>query len=713
MAQPTAATVALSDVTQTEYLGALLAKHAAKGDVIFLKGELGAGKTALARGYTRYFFQNPDLDVPSPTYLLHFVYGCQSEAEGALEKVTELDVAAGQAKEQKLEFKAGRWGQLGPDVQVNHLDPYRLPAGRIAGLVDFESLFAHHVSLIEWPQRLGDKVEVPEERLLVVELSGVGIQNDQREARLSTTGARWRGFLESTLAPAAAPAASVFSVDAAVEQFFVGKSDAAGDPAASAHLEEALANAPVRPNAFRQKTLDSLRGRDLAARPLVVLGIESSCDDTGVAVVTTNAEVLGECLASQAQIHEHWGGVKPDAAQQAHKDAIVETVDTAVRQAVAKRRGTAVEGVTAEAVEGFMRDDVDAVAVTVGPGLSLCLSVGVEKAYALAALYQKPVVRVHHMEAHAMMARMPMQLPAAAERPAPPGFPYMTLLVSGGHNMSVLSLGLGDHVILGSTLDDSVGEAFDKTARLLGITKIPGGPHLERMALDGGNDKRFQLPKPLATSRNMDLRRGCDFSYSGLKTAVKLLCTKEILPAADGDAAADAANKQTRSDIAAVFQRVAVGHLVERAGRAVDAAREYLTDRAGPDGAPLQLTALIVAGGVAANKSVRAQIGELAVEKGLQLLVPHPRYCVDNGVMVAWTGVERLRLGMFDEPPRDASKVALYSEIRPKWPLGPRDMRWSKDVKGEHAAKMKRKRADKAAAAAGHESAPKKPRKAE
>jgi len=236
------------------------------------------------------------------------------------------------------------------------------------------------------------------------------------------------------------------------------------------------------------------------------------------------------------------------------------------------------------------------------------------------------------------------------------------LLVSGGHNMAVLTRGVGQHIILGSTIDDSIGEAFDKTARVLGITQVPGGPHLERLAKDG-DPKVHVLPRPLSKTRDKALMDGCDYSFSGLKTAVRTLVEKE-LPSAKASALAEEDLHKAKADVAAAFQNVAVQHLCERASRAAGWAMELEPSTKW----------LVVAGGVAANKEVRKGLEEVAEEHSLQMRCPPPRLCVDNGVMVAWAGIERFLLGLYEEPP---SKTGAdnHVEIRPRWPLGERDPR--------------------------------------
>ncbi|WIA37240.1 hypothetical protein OEZ86_014187 [Tetradesmus obliquus] len=388
---------------------------------------------------------------------------------------------------------------------------------------------------------------------------------------------------------------------------------------------------------------------------------KSSCDDTAAAVVTSDGKVLGEAIATQAELHAPWGGVVPNLAQQAHKDAIDRIVTSALSQAQ------------------LQPSSLDAIAVTIGPGLSLCLDVGVRKAHALSRTHNIPIVQIHHMEAHALVARM-----AAGGSEALP-FPFLCLLVSGGHNLLVLVKGVGSYVQLGTTLDDALGEAYDKVARMLGLDLKPnGGAALEAIARQGNPDA-FAFGVPMKKYGN------CDFSYAGLKTSVRL-CIEKNLGSAEGagkratvdlqqQAAAAAASEaaassssseaadeqqqqqqqQMKADIAASFQKVAVQHLVMRLKRAITWAREECPE----------LQHLVVAGGVASNQYVRQQVSQVAEASGMQLVLPPARWCTDNGVMVGWAGVERYRLGLVQPPapqlPADGSPE--WVELRPRWPL--------------------------------------------
>jgi N6-L-threonylcarbamoyladenine synthase len=381
-------------------------------------------------------------------------------------------------------------------------------------------------------------------------------------------------------------------------------------------------------------------------------------------------------LASQAGIHEQWGGVVPKLAQEAHQKAIDSTVDKALELAKIEP------------------SKLTAVAVTCGPGLGLCLEVGVRKALKIAAEYRIPVIRVHHMEAHALVAKLPK--PSTSSSSSEPSkdaesnlaFPFLTVLVSGGHNLTVLTKGLGDHTILGRSLDDSIGEAFDKTARLLGITSIPGGPALEKLAAKGNPDV-YPLPKPLTNSKDPVLRTGCDFSFAGLKTSVRTLIERELSEEAKETMEEDDV-EEVRANIAAAFQFAAVRHLHERVNRAV-----RVTLQSNPD-----IKSMVVAGGVAANKAVRESVLSIAKEHKIELDVPPPRLCVDNGVMIAWCGLLRFALGLWEDPPSSTEASELFVEIRPRWPIGDmhpdhcRPAKKDKFAGGKHNRKGKKRLAE-------------------
>jgi N6-L-threonylcarbamoyladenine synthase len=345
-----------------------------------------------------------------------------------------------------------------------------------------------------------------------------------------------------------------------------------------------------------------------------VLGIESSCDETAAAVLDETGRVLAESVLSQESDHAPYGGVVPEIAARAHLAFLPEQV----------RRVMAAAGL------GFA--ELGGVAASGGPGLIGGLIVGSQFAKGIAIAHGLPYVAVNHLEAHALTARLPGLVPGGAE------FPYLLLLVSGGHCQCVAVEGVARHVRLGGTLDDAAGEAFDKVAKLLGLG-WPGGPALERLAA-GGDPRRYAFPRPLLG------RVGCDFSFSGLKTAVAHEVARH---------GAGALSTQVASNIAAGFQSAVAEVLADRAKHAMAMMRAR---------APAARL-LVVAGGVAANGAIRTALSEAAASSGFELVAPPPRLCTDNAVMVAWTAIERLRLGMVD---------ALDFAPRPRWPLDSPDM---------------------------------------
>jgi N6-L-threonylcarbamoyladenine synthase len=339
-----------------------------------------------------------------------------------------------------------------------------------------------------------------------------------------------------------------------------------------------------------------------------VLGIETSCDETAAAVVDGEGRILAEAVLSQLAEHAPFGGVVPEIAARAH-----------LRYLSAQVRHT-----MAAAGLGFA--DLGGVAATSGPGLIGGLIVGCQFGKGVAIANGLPFVAVNHLEAHALTA----QLPGLVEGGVP--FPYLLFLLSGGHSQCIAVTGVGQHERLGGTVDDAVGEAFDKVAKLLDL-EWPGGPALEKIAAEG-NPASHAFPRPMMR------RPGCELSFSGLKTAVAQTMLRM---------GSDLTREQ-RADIAASFQKSVVDVLADRAGHAMDMMRDRFPGT----------NLLVVAGGVASNASVRAGLAEAAGSRGFQLVAPPVRLCSDNAVMVAWTGVERLRRGRSD---------GLDANARPRWPL--------------------------------------------
>jgi N6-L-threonylcarbamoyladenine synthase len=330
---------------------------------------------------------------------------------------------------------------------------------------------------------------------------------------------------------------------------------------------------------------------------MLVLGLETSCDETAVGIVDEKRKIRANIVATQFEAHRPYGGVVPEIAARAHLDKIDDCVRAALKEADTNL------------------DSIDAIAATCGPGLIGGVMVGAMTAKAIAAAKNKPFIAVNHLEAHALTARLTHDV----------AFPYLLLLVSGGHCQILLAKGVGDFQKLGGTIDDAVGECFDKSAKLLGLG-YPGGPLIERAA-QGGNENAFKLPKPLVG------REGCDFSFSGLKTALR-----QIVEDSENLAA---------PDLAASLQKTIAEILADRVANALKMI----------DTKP---TALVVGGGVASNQKIRANLAALAAKNNLPFVAPPPALCTDNGVMIAWAGLEHFRLGQTDP---------LTFRARPRWPL--------------------------------------------
>lgn len=328
---------------------------------------------------------------------------------------------------------------------------------------------------------------------------------------------------------------------------------------------------------------------------MIILGLETSCDETAAALVTAQREILAHVVPSQIHHHARYGGVVPELASRAHLESLQAVVAETLSQAA------------------LTLAEVDGIAVTAGPGLIGGLIVGVSFAKALAAAHQKPFIAVNHLEGHALTVRLTDEVT----------FPYLLLLISGGHCQFLLTHGVGHYVLLGTTQDDALGETFDKVGRMLGLP-YPGGPEIEKHARLG-NPFRFSFPKPLVG------RAGCDFSFSGLKTAL----SRHILAFPDALA-----------DTCASFQET-VAQILE------DRLRQALALCPG-------IHQFVIAGGVAANRFLFGRLQEAAHQKGWTTLTPPPALCTDNGAMIAWAGLERLRLGKID---------ALDFAPRPRWPL--------------------------------------------
>ena len=338
---------------------------------------------------------------------------------------------------------------------------------------------------------------------------------------------------------------------------------------------------------------------------MLVLGIETSCDETAAAVVDGDGKVRAQAVLSQIAEHQPYGGIVPEIAARAH----LSHLDRLIAKAMADAK-----------VEYA---DLSAVAATAGPGLIGGVIVGVMTAKAIAMVHGVPFIAVNHLEGHSLTARFTDGVQ----------FPYLLLLVSGGHCQLLVVEGVGRFRRLGTTMDDAAGEAFDKVAKLIGLG-YPGGPAIERAARDG-DAARFAFPRPLKG------RPGCDFSFSGLKTAVRVAA--EALPEM---------TEQDVADLAAGFQAALVDSTADRVARAI---AQFRTDYPGG-------RTLVASGGVAANTALRAALTAVSKKNGLSFVAPPVALCTDNAVMIAWAGAERLKLGLVD---------GLDIKPRPRWPLDP------------------------------------------
>jgi N6-L-threonylcarbamoyladenine synthase len=349
---------------------------------------------------------------------------------------------------------------------------------------------------------------------------------------------------------------------------------------------------------------------DRARQMIRVLGIETSCDETAASVVALDGgrpSILSNIVLSQIEDHAAFGGVVPEIAARAHVEALDGIVEAALSEA------------------GVTLDDLDAIAATAGPGLVGGLIVGLMTAKALSAATDKPLYAINHLEGHALTARLTDGLE----------FPYLLLLVSGGHTQIVLVSGVGRYERWATTIDDALGEAFDKTAKLIGLP-YPGGPNVETAA-KSGDAKRFDFPRPMKGEARPD------FSFSGLKTAVRQAATA-IAPLSETDVA----------DICASFQAAIADTLEDRVGRSLVRFQEEFADAKRPS--------LVVAGGVAANAQIRATLEELCARHGFAFVAPPIELCTDNAAMIAWAAIERIRADL-SEPD------AMHFAPRSRWPL--------------------------------------------
>ena len=335
---------------------------------------------------------------------------------------------------------------------------------------------------------------------------------------------------------------------------------------------------------------------------MLILGLETSCDETGVALYDTELGLLSHALFSQVDIHVEYGGVVPELASRDHVRKTLPLVDQVLEEA------------------GIIAQDIDGVAYTAGPGLAGALMVGATLARSLAWGWGVPALGIHHMEGHLLAPMLEADVPQ---------FPFVALLVSGGHTQLVRVDGIGRYRLLGESLDDAAGEAFDKVAKMLGLP-YPGGPHIARMA-QYGNAQRFDFPRPMVN------RPGLDFSFSGLKTYT-------LNTIADCRLNAEL-SEQDRCDIACAFEEAVVATLVIKCRRAL---RQEV------------LKTLVIAGGVSANTRLRSALEQALAKEGARVFYPAPMFCTDNGAMIAYAGAQRMQAGLVDD---------ANTRVRPRWPM--------------------------------------------
>ena len=341
-------------------------------------------------------------------------------------------------------------------------------------------------------------------------------------------------------------------------------------------------------------------------KQLIFLGIETSCDETAASVVredcSGHVKILSNIVSSQIEEHKEFGGVVPEIAARAH----VEKIDLIINKALEESKTNI--------------NDIDGIAATAGPGLIVCLTVGLSAAKAIAASLGKPLIAVNHLEGHALSPKLIKKI----------NFPYLFLLISGGHTQFLEVRGVNNYVRMGTTIDDAVGEAFDKTAKLLGI-EFPGGPKIEEFAKKG-DENYFTLPKPIIH------RGGCNLSFAGLKTAV-LKISKKIK------------NKEEKYHLAASFQKTIEDILCEKSKFAMSLFKENYNS---------EKNTFVIAGGVASNNKIRKKLIDLSIQNNFEPVFPPINLCSDNAAMIAWTGIERFRLGLLNK---------LDFPAKARWPL--------------------------------------------
>lgn len=371
-----------------------------------------------------------------------------------------------------------------------------------------------------------------------------------------------------------------------------------------------------------------------------ILGIETSCDETAVAIVDDQKNILAQVINSQIKLHEKYGGVVPELAARSH----IEVLDLLIAEVLQKAN--------------LKLEDIDAVAATAGPGLIGGVIVGLMTGKTLASVLQKPFIAVNHLEAHALTARLVQDVE----------FPYLLLLLSGGHCQILLAQGVGQYIKLGETIDDALGEAFDKVAQMLGLP-YPGGPAVEKLALIGDENK-FKFPQPLIDS-DFEKKHLFDFSFSGLKTAVRRQIEKLSGAEFSHTTSHTRLSDQEKADICASFQKTVVAIILNRLENIFYYKLAKISDMpqssTGQDllGDQNSVNKIIICGGVAANRYIFSKLSEWAQNNSLKIIAPPLPLCTDNAAMIAWAGIEKIKLGLTDKldfKPRARWEIGEYSD---------------------------------------------------
>lgn len=531
-------------IEDTISIGYAISKYIAYPEIITLTGDLGMGKTLLARSIITYQLKYNE-QVPSPSYLVCLTYKTEN-------------------------------GNI-----INHIDPFRLKKTRpLPALIDYDNIINKDLCIIEWPNLVPDLFKNNSISTLNITITSDTFNTESRIIKLESCDSKWM---------------SIFLTWNNTKYDIVN--------------ELSHNNTTEHDNLLLEHPPINITNKNY------VLGIETSCDDTCAAIINGSGDIVSNVRIGQEDIHKEFRGVNPKYAQQSH----MENIDKALHKAFENANITP--------------NDINAVAVTQGPGLEICLLIGLHCAHIFSKKYKIPLIKCHHLESHVAVSRLP-SLNLNIE------YPFLSVLVSGGHSMIIYMKGLGDYKVLSTTLDDSIGECFDKIARELGIEIVPGGPQLEKLASNGKSRFPFRTPYIKASPYNM--------SFSGIKSStIKLIRNQHTL------------TEDIKADIACSFQEFVTKYLIKK----IYASMEILFDK------EEVVTSVVVAGGVASNKYIRNELEIFGRKNNVSIKYPPVNLCTDNGVMVAWNGIERLRKGIYENY-NEISDDRNHMDAFPRWKLG-------------------------------------------